>query len=150
RQVEVIGLFRVGANFANDGNVLTSDANFSRLVPYRGLEAVDIGVIRLKAGTDPVATQRKIAAALPADVTVLTKEGLLDREKAFFGASLPIGFFFQMSVIIGVVVGAVIVYQILFNDVLEHLPEYATLKAIGFSNRYLFGIVLQKALTLSL
>ena len=95
-------------------------------------------------------TKRKIAAALPPDVTVLTKQGLLNREMAFFGASLPIGFFFQMSVIIGLVVGAVIVYQILYNDVLERLPEYATLKAIGFSNRYLFRIVLQQALVLSI
>jgi putative ABC transport system permease protein len=150
RRVEVVGLFRIGANFANDGNILTSDANFFRLVPYRGLGAVDVGVIRLKPGVDPESTQRRIAAALPSDVTVLTKQGLLNREKAFFGASLPIGFFFQMSVIIGLVVGAVIVYQILYSDVLERLPEYATLKAIGFSNGYLFRIVLQQALILSI
>ncbi len=150
RQVEVVGLFRIGANFANDGNVLTSDANFFRLVPYRALGAVDVGVIRLKPGVDLESTRRKIAAALPPDVTVLTKQGLLNRETAFFGASLPVGFFFQMSVIIGLVVGAVIVYQILYNDVLERLPEYATLKAIGFSNGYLFRIVLQQALVLSI
>jgi putative ABC transport system permease protein len=114
------------------------------------LGAVDVGVIRLKPGVDPESTQRRIAAALPSDVTVLTKQGLLNREKAFFGASLPIGFFFLMSVIIGLVVGAVIVYQILYSDVLERLPEYATLKAIGFSNGYLFRIVLQQALILSI
>jgi putative ABC transport system permease protein len=150
RQVQVVGLFRVGANFANDGNVLTSDANFFHFIPYRNLGPVDIGMIKLKPGTDIESTRANIAAVLPADVTVLTKQGLLDREKAFFDASLPVGFFFQMSVVIGLVVGAVIVYQILYNDVSERLPEYATLKAIGFSDWYLFWVVLQQALILSL
>jgi putative ABC transport system permease protein len=149
RQVEVVGLFRIGANFANDGNVLTSDANFFRFIPHRGPGVVDVGIIRLKSGVDAESTRVKIAAALPKDVTVLTKEGLLKRERAFFDASLPVGFFFRMSVIIGLVVGAVIVYQILYNDVAQRLPEYATLKAIGFSNGYLFGIVLRQALILS-
>jgi putative ABC transport system permease protein len=149
RQVEVVGLLRIGANFANDGNVLISDANFFRMAPNRGSGAVDIGIIRLKPGVDPESTRAKIAAVLPADVTVLAKRALLNREKAFFDASLPVGFFFRMSVIIGLVVGAVIVYQILYNDVSERLPEYATLKAVGFSHRYLFGVVLQQALILS-
>jgi len=149
RTVNVVGLFRVGANFANDGNVLTSDTTFFRLFPYRTAEAVDVGLIKLRPGADAEATRAKLAAMLPPDVTVVTKQGLLDREKAFFDASLPVGFFFRMSVIIGLVVGIVIVYQILFNDVSERLPEYATLKAIGYSDRYLFMIVLQQALILS-
>ena len=33
--------------------------------------------------------------------------------------------------------GMVIVYQILFTEVANHLREYGTLKAIGFSNLYL-------------
>ena len=149
RTVRVIGLFRVGANFANDGNILAGDTTFFRLFPYRTAGAVDVGIIKLRPGADVAATRARLAAALPPDVVVLTKNGLLDREKAFFDASLPVGFFFRMSVIIGLVVGAVIVYQILFNDVSERLPEYATLKAIGYSNRRLFVIVLQQALILS-
>lgn len=150
REVQVVGLIRVGANFANDGNVLTSDANFFHFIPYRHAGPADVGIIKLKPGTDVESTKANIAAVLPTDVTVLTKQGLLEREKAFFDASLPVGFFFQMSVVIGLVVGAVIVYQILYNDVSERLPEYATLKAIGFSDWYLFGVVLQQALVLSI
>jgi putative ABC transport system permease protein len=150
RNVRVIGLFRVGANFANDGNVLTSDVNFFHLVPYRKPGSADIGIIKLKPGVDAESARARMASALPGDVTVLTKRGLLEREKAFFDASLPVGFFFQMSVVIGLIVGAVIVYQILYNDVSERLPEYATLKAIGYSDRYLYAVVLQQALILSL
>jgi putative ABC transport system permease protein len=149
RRVEVVGLFRVGANFANDGNVITSDTNFLRLVPYRKFGIVDLGLIKLKPGADAEATRAKIAAALPDDVTVLTRSGLLEREKKFFGSSLPVGFFFLTSVLMGLIVGAVIVYQILYSDVSEHLSEYATVKALGYSDWYLFWVVLEEALILS-
>src|SRR6185436_14690873 len=53
------------------------------------------------------------------------------------------------GLLIGFVVGSVIVYQILYTDVIDHLKEYATLKAIGYSDRFLFGVVLQQAVILS-
>ena len=49
----------------------------------------------------------------------------------------------------GLVVGAIIVYQILFADVSEHIREYGTLRAIGYRNRFVSGIVLQQAVILS-
>jgi putative ABC transport system permease protein len=149
RRVEVVGLFRSGASFANDGNIITSDMNFFRLVPYRKFGIVHIGLIKLKPGANVEATRAKLAAMLPSDVIVLTKQGLLDREMTYWGTSLPIGFIFRVSLIMGLVVGAVIVYQILYSDVSEHLSEYATLKAIGYSDRHLFWVVLQESLILS-
>jgi len=149
RRVEVVGLFRVGASFANDGNVITSDTNFLQLVPYRQFGIVDVGLIKLQPGINVEATREKLAGILPPDVTVLTKQGFLDREKNYWGGNLPIGFIFRASLIMGLVVGAVIVYQILYSDVSEHLSEFATLKAIGYSDRSLFAVVLQEALILS-
>jgi putative ABC transport system permease protein len=43
----------------------------------------------------------------------------------------------------------VIVYQILYADVSDHLAEYATLKAMGYGDSYLFGVVFKEALLLS-
>ena len=149
RQIEVDGLFRVGVNFADDGNVVTGDENFFRLLPYRKPGIADLGLIRLRPGVDVAVARSRIEAALPGDVTVLTRQGLLDREKKFFGSSLPVGLFFRTSVLVGLIVGAVVVYQILYSDVTEHLPEYATVKAIGYPDRYLFAVVLQEALILS-
>jgi putative ABC transport system permease protein len=150
REVEVDGLFRVGANFAEDGSVLTGDENFFRLLPYQKPGIADLGLIRLRPGADLASTRAQVEAALPHDVTVLTRQGLMNREKAFFGSSLPVGLFFRTSVLVGLIVGAVIVYQILYSDVSEHLSEYATVKAIGYRDRYLFGVVLQEALILSI
>ena len=52
--------------------------------------------------------------------------------------------------IIGFVVGGIIVYQILFSDVQDHLKEYATLKAMGYTHGYLVGVVLQEATLLAI
>ncbi|HMK29173.1 MAG TPA: ABC transporter permease DevC [Terriglobales bacterium] len=149
RQVQVVGVFRVGASFANDGNVITSDTNFFRIASYRKFGLVHVGLIKLKPGVNAEAARAQLASMLPNDVLVLTKQGLLDREMAYWGNSLPIGFIFRVSLIIGLIVGAVIVYQILYSDVSEHLSEFATLKAIGYSDRTLFWMVLQESIILS-
>ena len=150
RRVEVAGLFRIGASFANSGQVITGDMNFFRLAPNRDMGNVDLGLIRLKPGADPEAARAELAGMLSGDVTVLTKKGFLDREKSYWSHGLPIGFLFNASLVMSVVVGAVIVYQILYSGVSEHLAEYATLKAIGYSDFRLFGVVLQESLFLSL
>jgi putative ABC transport system permease protein len=143
-------LFRIGASFANSGQVITGDMNFFRLAPNRDMGNVDLGLIRLKPGADPEAARAELAGMLSGDVTVLTKKGFLDREKSYWSHGLPIGFLFNASLVMSVVVGAVIVYQILYSGVSEHLAEYATLKAIGYSDFRLFGVVLQESLILSL
>ena len=51
--------------------------------------------------------------------------------------------------IAGLVIGAVTCYQLLFNEVLDRLAQFATLKAMGFSNGYLCRIVVGQALILS-
>ena len=49
----------------------------------------------------------------------------------------------------GFIVGTVIVYQILYTEVADHLAEYATLKAIGYTQNYLLTVILQEALLLA-
>jgi putative ABC transport system permease protein len=149
RRINVVGLFRVGASFANSGQIFVSDTNFFRLAPARQPGVADVGLIKLKPGTDPEVALAELKAMLPADVTVLTKQGLLNREKDFWSRSLPLGFILRASLVMGLIVGAVIVYQILYSGVSEHLSEFATLKAIGYSDRRLYWVVLQEALLLS-
>jgi putative ABC transport system permease protein len=50
----------------------------------------------------------------------------------------------------GFVVGSVIVYQILHSDVSDHLPEYATLMAMGYPLPQLLGVVAREGLLLAL
>src|SRR5574337_1285070 len=145
RKVTIAGLFEMGTSFDIDGTLITSDLNFLRLFGARPKGLIDLGLIRLRPGADAEAARAALATYLPKDVEVLTKAGLLEREKTFWRESTPIGFIFTFGSIMGLVVGGAIVYQILFADVSAHLHEYATLKAIGYRDAYLFGVVLQQA-----
>jgi putative ABC transport system permease protein len=149
RRVRIGGIFRLGMGFGSVGNVLTSDVNFLRLFPYHTQDTIDIGLIRLKPSADAALIREQLAAMLPKDVRVLTRAEFMDAEKNFWNAVSPIGFIFGMGVFMGFVVGSVIVYQILYTDVSNHLAEYATLKAMGYGDGYLFGIVFKESLLLS-
>jgi putative ABC transport system permease protein len=49
----------------------------------------------------------------------------------------------------GFIVGAVIVYQIIYSDVFNHLSEYATLKAMGYRHIYLLKVVFEESIILA-
>ncbi len=149
RRVDVGGVFTLGTSFGIDGSVLTSDMNFLRIFPDRERGTIDLGLIRLEPTANPARVVEALKQLLSKDVLVLTKQEFIERERNYWAATTPIGYVFGFGVIVGVVVGGIIVYQILFADVSDHLAEYATLKAMGYSNGYLSGVVLQQAVILA-
>ncbi|NER47050.1 MAG: FtsX-like permease family protein [Symploca sp. SIO1A3] len=150
RRIRVGGLFTLGASFAADGNIITSDLNFLRLFNERNKGSIDIGVISLETGTDVEVIVNKLREELPKDVNILSREEFINWEKSYWQTSTPIGFIFTLGTAMGFIVGTVVVYQILYTDVADHLPEYATLKAMGYKNSYLLAVVFQEAIILAL
>jgi putative ABC transport system permease protein len=150
RRINVGGLFTLGASFGADGNILTSDTNFTRLFKQRQQGLIDVGVIKLKPGADVQAAVAAIDAYLPIDVKVMSKQQFIDFEKNYWQNTTSIGFIFTLGTVMGFIVGIVIVYQILYTDVADHLSEYATLKAMGYTDFYLLTVVFQEALILSI
>lgn len=149
RRIDVVGLFAMGTSFGIDGTVVTSDLNFLRIFPERRDGLINIGAIKLAPGADVASVQAVIVRAFPKDTVVLTKQEFIERERLYWETSTPIGFVFRFGVAMGLVVGAIIVYQILFADVSDHLAEYATLKAMGYTNAYLIRVVLSEAFVLA-
>ncbi len=149
RSVQVRGLFQLSPTFGINAYLVTSDLNFLRLAEFRQPGLIDIGVIKLRPGTDLPATLAKLKSRLLPDVRILTKAEYIQAEIAFWNTSTPVGYTFDLGVVIAFIVGAVIVYQILYSDVTDHLPEYATLKAMGFTDRYLLMVVYQESLILA-
>jgi putative ABC transport system permease protein len=145
RQVQAVGLFEMGPSFGIDGSLMTSDDNWLRLFPDRSRNNIQLGLIKLRPGSDVDAVRDRLRKFLPKDVLVLSKPDFVAREKAYWDRATPIGYVFAFGAIMGFVVGAIIVYQILFADVSEHLNEYATLRAMGYGNGFVSGIVLQQA-----
>ena len=149
RNIQVGGVFTLGTSFVADGNVIASDSTFMNLFPDRTPDQVDVGLIQLQPDADIKKTQSMLKAILPDDVKVLTLAEFAEIEKGYWANATPIGFIFGFGTIIGFVVGLIIVYQILYSDVSDHLAEYATLKAMGYSDRYLVGVLIQEALLLA-
>ncbi len=153
-QVHVVGLFTLGTDFANDGNVVMSAETYGRLFsdgkpPERVLESADIGVVQIAPEADVQAVLQAFRQVLPPDVRVFTKEEFVQREKEYWSKTTPMGFIFFLGLCVGFIVGAVICYQIISTDVAEHLPQFATLKAMGYSDAFLCGVVLREALWLA-
>jgi putative ABC transport system permease protein len=149
RQIQIQGLFKLSPTFGINAYLITSDVNFLRMADFRQGGLIDVGVIKLKPGADMQAVLAEIRSRLPDDVKVMTRDDYAKAEVAFWNASTPVGYTFDLGVVIAFIVGAVIVYQILYSDVTDHLPEYATLKAMGFRDRYLLIVVFQEALILA-
>lgn len=149
RRTRIAGTFPMGPTFGTSGHVITTDLNFLRLFPDRPEGVVDIGLVTLEPGAEPLRVRDAIDAVLPEDVRVLTREQFLALEQTYWTDHLPIGFIFNLGSLLGLIVGGVIVYQILYADVIDHLPQYATLKAMGYLDRDLFTIVGQEAIYLS-
>ena len=150
RTVSIVGLFSLGASIDSDGSAIASDQTFLRLFPRNSAAAASAILLKASLGADVEAVARRIRLALPTeDTKVMTAEEYADYIKGFMKDNTPIGFIFTFGVIIGLFIGFAIVYQILSADVNDHLSEYATLKAMGFTHRYLLGVVFEEALLLA-
>ncbi|TMQ33199.1 MAG: hypothetical protein E6K70_14430 [Planctomycetota bacterium] len=70
---------------------------------------------------------------------IATKNEFIDQELVFWQGNTPLGYVFGVGSVLGFVVGVVICYQILYTDVMDHLPQFATLKAIGYRTVFCAG-----------
>ena len=149
KRVRVEGLVSLGPSFGADGNLLTSRETFLSLLPATPPGSIELGLITLRPGSDAASVVERLRALLPDDVRVLTKQGFEEFEKTYWRTSTSIGFIFTLGAVMGFVVGCVIVYQILYSDVSDHLPEYATLMAMGYRLTTLLGVVAREGLMLA-
>ena len=147
-KIKIIGSFALGPDFENDGTVVIGNRTFAKLMPgpRGGSPDVELGVVKLIPGSDPTAVQRAIAAAAPKDLAVLTKAQLLELERRFQAEVSSAGPIFVMGTLVGFIVGMLISYQIIYTDLAEQQPQYATMKAMGYRTGYLIRVVLEQAL----
>jgi len=148
RRTTIGGLVELGPSFSATGHLIVSDTTFRRMFS-RPEGIFEVGLIRLRPGADISAIQRELVHRLPGDVLVLTRQQFVELELAFYDKNAPIGFIFNLGALIGLMVGAVIIYQILYTDITDNLPQYATLKAMGYRDRHLNLVVFEQALMLS-
>jgi putative ABC transport system permease protein len=154
KQIRLVGTFDMGTDFAHDGNLVMSAENFAKFFPQRlqgrdPLSVVDVGVVQLKPDADLADVRRRIDDLLDDRVWVLTREQFRSQEVKFWDDSTPIGIIFAAGKVIGFVVGMVICYQVIYSDIADHMPEFATLKAMGYGTKYFLSLIAMEAVLLS-
>ncbi len=155
RHLRFVDYIEIGTDFVHDGSLVMSNDNFSRYFPSRKmggdpLSIVDFGLVQLKPGSEVKPIIDELNAIAPNEWEVLTKKQIIDREIRFWGTATPIGIIFTVGTIMGLVVGTIICYQIIFTDISDHMAEFATLKAMGYSPRYFLLIVLTQSFYLTI
>lgn len=148
-RTRVVGLFTMGLTFAADINLITSATNFKTVFPNQSADDIQMGVIQLEPGVDPVRVKQTLETFLDSSVKVYTIDQLSQVEVNYWRRNSSFGLIFGVGVLVGLVVGAIIVYQILYSDVSDHLSEYATLKAMGYNDGFVVNIIVQESLILA-
>ncbi|GFE64388.1 ABC transporter permease DevC [Litoreibacter roseus] len=150
RTVNVTGTLAVGAGFSEDGTLFVSDQTFLRLFGARSLGAPNHILVKVEDGVSPDVVVDRLRAVFPNDVVkVNTFEDAASADRRYQTTERPTGIIFGFGVLIGVLVGVVIVYQVLATDVADHLKEYATFKAMGYDQPFFLGIVFEEAIVLA-
>jgi putative ABC transport system permease protein len=149
RKIEVAGMFTLGTGFGADGDILVSDQTYAHLFPGYPLSQINLGLLHIEKDADPDEVADSLRKLLPSDVKVLTRAEISSEERHHWIMKTSVGIIFGLGVIVALLVGTAIVYQVLASDIANHLPEYATLKAIGYGRGYLTWIILQQALILA-
>ena len=157
RLSHIAGHFQLGTGLATNGAILLSDVGYGLRAGIDTRQRASLGLVRLRAGVDPEQAKAELIAWLDQrdprclqEIEVLTMAEQLRWERTRWLQDTPIGMIFTMGVVLSFIIGAAIVYMILANDVSNRLPEYATLKAMGYSHWALARIVLVQSWLLAI
>lgn len=154
RAIQVQGDYALGPDLQLNATLVVSDLTFRRcFLTDDGrdpLEWVDFGLLQIADGGDPGTLQRQLQQRAGDDLLVLTRDGLKERIHRFWLYNQPVGAVFGIGMVVGFLIGMAICYQILFTDVIDQLPQLATLKAMGYRDAYLFAMTLRRSLYLAL
>jgi putative ABC transport system permease protein len=145
KRIEVAGTYSYGSGFVCDAGLIVSDRTLSRIMGGYPLDQISLGLITVEPGRTVEAVAAELRRLMPADVKVMLRSELEAHEQNFYVDIKPVGIMFSAGVLLAFVVGAVILYQILSSEIMNRLKEYATLKAIGYTNTFMTRVVLQQA-----
>ncbi len=108
-------------------------------------DAITYVLVRAKPGEDLEVLKQRLEAALP-NTRAFTRAEISERTRKYWVERTGIGFVLGLGAAVGVIVGMVIVGQILYSSVADHIREFGTLKAMGASDWVIYCIIIEQAL----
>ena len=144
QKVEVVAVTKGIRSFTTTPYVFTS---LDRARSYTGTSAAKATflLVHLAPNADVEGIRTKLRASLT-DVDVLTQAEFHDRSREFWLFDTGAGAALFAGALLGMIVGTVIVAQTLYSSTKDHINEFATLRAIGSSGRYIHTVIIWQAL----
>ncbi|MBV9385850.1 MAG: ABC transporter permease [Chroococcidiopsidaceae cyanobacterium CP_BM_ER_R8_30] len=113
--------------------------------PLSATDQISFILIRAQPGQNLQVLKQRLEAALP-DTQAFTRKELAEKTETFWQQRTGIGFVLGLGAAVGIIVGVIIVGQILYSSVSDHLKEFGTLKAMGASDLVIYGVIVEQAL----
>ena len=102
-------------------------------------------IVRLSPDANLNHVRRQLMSSIT-DVEVLRPAEFRERSRTFWLFGTGAGAALFAGALLGVIVGTVVVAQTLYASTKEHLNEFATLRAMGSSRRYIYNVIVWQAL----
>lgn len=102
-------------------------------------------LVKAKSGENLSALKDRLEEALPG-TKAFTQTELTELTQTYWQQSTGVGYILGLGAVVGIVVGTVVVGQILYSSVTDHLREFGTMKAMGSSDWYIYRVILEQAL----
>jgi putative ABC transport system permease protein len=117
---------------------------------YIGLSpsVVSYFLVHVKPGADIETVRRNIISSLSsvARVQVLSPDQFREQTRSFWLFETGAGIALVAGAVLAIIVGTAIVGLTLYSSTKDHLHEFATLRAMGAANRYIYKVIIYQAL----
>lgn len=144
-RLKIIGRTQDARSFTTTPLSFMDYALAKRLLPDARVAQTTYILVRVQPGADVEQVRAEIQQRLPYN-DVYTSREWATRSRNYWLKNTGIGFNMYMTVFLGCLVGIVVVAQTLYTSTMEHLKEFGTVKAIGGSNRDIYGILARQAI----
>jgi len=142
QKVKVVGISEGARGFTTAPYIFTSYRAAQDIDPFSRDRTVFI-LVRVAPGYDPTEVASRLRDIR--DIDVYTTSQYSMKTRLYWTWETGIGIGFGLTVFMAIIVGVVIVSQTIYSATIEHLREFGTLKAIGATNREVYGIILTQA-----
>lgn len=142
RDVRLVGLSRAARTFTTAPLVFASYAlaqEISGAAGHGGMTAYI--AVKLRRPAEAGKTIETLRSVLP-DNDILTTQAFVKRTILYWTVQTGMGAALGLTAALGLVIGAGIIGQTVFASTMEHIGEFATLKAMGASGRELNTVIL--------